>query len=102
MEPSQRISRIREAIESGLAATHVEVIDHSAEHAGHPGAEAGGGHFEVLVVSEQFEGQSRLAAQRLVYQALGPLMSSDIHALSMHTLTPEQWHARGEQPARRQ
>lgn len=102
MDPSQRISRIREAVERGLAATHVEVIDHSAEHAGHPGAAAGGGHFEVLVVSEQFEGLSRLAAQRLVYQALGQLMTSDIHAVSMHTLTPEQWHARASHRASRQ
>ena len=97
MEPSQRVNRIREAIERGLAATHVEVIDHSAEHSGHPGAAAGGGHFEVLVVSRQFEGLSRLAAQRLVYQALGPLMTSDIHAVSMHTLTPGQWRARASQ-----
>lgn len=94
MEPSQRAIKIREAIERGLAATHVEVIDHSAEHAGHPGAAAGGGHFEVVVVSEQFEGQSRLAAQRLVYQALGRFMTTDIHAVSMHTLTPEVWRAR--------
>ena len=97
MEPSQRVIRIREAIEHGLAATHVEVIDHSADHAGHPGAAAGGGHFEILVVSDAFEGQSRLAAQRLVYQALGPLMASDIHAVSMHTLTPKQWRARASQ-----
>jgi len=102
VETNQRVSRIREAIERGLAATHVEVIDHSAEHAGHPGAESGGGHFEVLVVSKRFEGLSRLAAQRLVYQALGPLMTSEIHALSMHTLTPEQWHAPASRPAERQ
>lgn len=94
METEERTTKIRDAIESGLAATHVEVIDHSAEHAGHPGAVAGGGHFEVVVVSDRFEGISRLAAQRLVYQALGNLMATDIHAVVMHTLTPEQWRTR--------
>lgn len=97
MEPTPRTVRIREAIEGGLAATHVDVIDHSAEHAGHPGAASGGGHFEVIVVSERFDGLSRVAAQRLVYQALGQLMTAEIHALSMHTMTPEQWQERSDQ-----
>ena len=91
MDPISRVARIRDAIEQRLDATHVEVIDHSADHAGHAGAEAGGGHFEVIVVSGKFEGTSRLAAQRLVYDALGDLMGSEIHALTMHTLTPDEW-----------
>jgi BolA protein len=91
-----RVARIHDAIEHGLDAAHVQVIDHSAAHAGHAGAEAGGGHFEVIVVSGKFEGMSRLAAQRLIYDALGGLMASDIHALTMHTYTPETWRARTE------
>jgi BolA protein len=67
------------------------VVDQSPLHAGHVGAESGGGHFQVLVVSERFRGLSRVAAQRLVYDALGDLMVEDIHALSMRTLTPEEW-----------
>jgi acid stress-induced BolA-like protein IbaG/YrbA len=43
------------------------------------------------VVSSRFEGRSRVAAQRLVYEALGELMTTDIHAVEMRTLTPEQW-----------
>ena len=93
MEPSQRVIRIREAIERGLDAAHVEVIDRSAEHAGHAGAASGGGHFDVVVVSDRFADLGPVAAQRLVYQALGSLMTTDIHALSMRTLTPEQWRA---------
>ncbi len=58
---------------------------------GHLGAQGGGGHFRVTVVSARFEGFSRVAAQRLVYQALGELMATDIHALEMRTFTPEQW-----------
>jgi len=76
-----------------LAAQHVEVIDDSALHANHPGARDGGGHFQILVVSERFQGLPRVAAQRLVYEALAELMVSDIHALQMRTLTPEKWSA---------
>jgi len=85
---------IRAALERELGASRVEVVDHSVRHAGHAGA-AGGGNFEVVVVSERFAGLSRLAAQRLVFKALGALMQSSIHALSMTTLTPEQWRAQG-------
>lgn len=95
MEHATTALAIRAALERELGASRVEVIDHSARHAGHSGA-TGGGNFEVVVVSERFAGLSRLAAQRLVFQALGELMQSSIHALSMTTLTPEQWRARGD------
>lgn len=90
MESTPGATRIRETLVVKLGATHVSVIDHSAAHAGHPGAE-GGGHYEVLVVSDRFLGLSRVAAQRLVYEALGEMMATEIHALSMRTMTPHQW-----------
>jgi BolA protein len=55
------------------------------------GAASGGGHFRATIVSARFDGLSRLAAQRLVYAALGELMQREIHALAMTTLTPAQW-----------
>lgn len=67
------------------------MTDQSALHAGHLSAQEGGGHFQVVVVSERFRGQSRVAAQRMVYAALGDMMREDIHALAMRTFTPEQW-----------
>jgi len=88
---NDRADIIRSALEELLEAEHVEIVDDSALHAGHLGAQAGGGHYRVLVVSPRFEGLSRVAAQRLVYQALGALMKTDIHALEMRTLTPAQW-----------
>ncbi len=91
----QRAEIIRATVQQALDAEHVEVVDDSALHVGHPGAEAGGGHFRVLVVSSRFEGLSRVAAQQLVYRALGELMTTDIHALEMRTLTPDQWSAEG-------
>jgi len=88
-----RADIICSALEEVLEAEHVEIVDDSALHAGHLGAQGGGGHYRVLVVSPRFEGLSRVAAQRLVYQALGDLMKTDIHALEMRTLTPDQWPA---------
>jgi BolA protein len=95
VDSSIRVHAIEEALRESLRAEHVAIIDHSADHAGHPGAESGGGHYQVLVVSERFRGISRVAAQRLVYTALGELMVHDIHAISMRTLTPEEWSGRG-------
>ena len=91
VETSDRAQAIEDALRLKLKAQHVAVVDQSALHAGHKGAENGGGHFQVQVVSERFRGLSRVAAQRLVYRALGDLMENDIHALSMRTLTPEEW-----------
>lgn len=93
MPQTARAHRIETLLREKLDARHVDVLDQSALHEGHPGAQAGGGHFHVLVVSEVFEGLTRIAAQRAVYKALGELMESEIHALSMRTLTPEQWAA---------
>lgn len=93
MEQTRRAQEIEDALTKKLAAEHVAVNDDSNLHANHPGAKDGGGHFQVLVVSERFRGLSRVAAQRLVYDALSELMVSDIHALQMRTLTPEKWSA---------
>jgi BolA protein len=90
VDSSARAQAIEDAMYQELQAQHA-VVDQSPLHAGHVGAESGGGHFQVLVVSERFRGLSRVAAQRLVYDALGDLMVEDIHALSMRTLTPEEW-----------
>jgi len=87
----ERVDIIRTTLEGALDAEYVRVVDDSADHAGHPGAENGAGHYRIVVVSPHFEGLSRVAAQRLVYQALGDLMARDIHALEMRALTPEQW-----------
>jgi BolA protein len=87
----------RAHIESKLAreldARHVEVVDESHLHAGHAGAAGGGGHFRALIVAERFAGLNALARQRLVYATLAPELERDIHALSMRTLTPEEWQA---------
>ena len=55
------------------------------------GARDGKGHFRALIVSPHFEGLSRVQAQRLVFDAVAEEMDAWIHALSLRTLTPEQW-----------
>jgi len=92
-----RVTRIETALREALTPQHIEVADESAMHAGHTGAAGGGGHFRVLIVSERFHAQDLVTRQRMVYAALDEAMKSDIHALALRTLTPEDWaSARGE------
>jgi BolA protein len=80
-------------IEHHLAALDpesVEVIDDSAAHAGHAGASAGGGHYQLTVVSARFAGRSRLERHRMVYDTLAPLMQRRIHALALRTYSPDE------------
>jgi BolA protein len=91
MDPGLRREHIERKLRETLAASHVEVLDESHLHAGHAGARSGGAHFRATIVSARFEGSNRLARQRLVYDALADEMRSDIHALSMQTLTPDEW-----------
>jgi BolA family transcriptional regulator, general stress-responsive regulator len=88
-----RRSYIEKRLRDALAASHVDVLDESHRHAGHAGAASGGGHFRATVVAARFEGLSRVARQRLVYEALAAEMRSEIHALALRTFTPEEWDA---------
>jgi len=85
-----RLERIRLALEAALAPQLLEVEDDSHRHAGHAGARDGRGHFNVTVVSEAFAGKPPLARHRTVYVALGEMMQTDIHALSIKALTPAE------------
>jgi BolA family transcriptional regulator, general stress-responsive regulator len=75
---------------SVLAPELIQIYDESAEHAGHVGAAAGGGHYQLILVSRRFEGQARVARHRLIYEALGDLMQHRVHALAITALTPEE------------
>ena len=87
-----RADEIRARLTAALAPERLEIEDESAHHAGHAGARPGGeSHFRALVVAARFEGKGRVERQRMVYAALGDLMSGAIHALAMQTLTPEEW-----------
>jgi BolA family transcriptional regulator, general stress-responsive regulator len=82
---------IRERLSLALSPTRLDIVDESHRHAGHVGARPEGEtHFRVEIVSTAFAGKARLARQREVYAALGDLMRTDIHALSVRALTPEE------------
>jgi BolA family transcriptional regulator, general stress-responsive regulator len=83
------VERIREHL-AALRPDAVEVIDDSAAHAGHAGAQSGGGHYHVTVVSSEFAGKPMLARHRMVYAALADMMQRDIHALAIDARTPDQ------------
>lgn len=86
----KRVQAIRDAIESALAPQSLLVEDDSARHAGHAGARDGRGHFNVDVVSDAFAGLASLARHREVYAAVGSMMTTDIHALSIRARTPAE------------
>ncbi|MBK8119281.1 MAG: BolA family transcriptional regulator [Sulfuritalea sp.] len=68
----------------------IEINDDSALHAGHAGARSGGGHFRLTIVSPRFAGCRTMERHRLVYDALGPLMKREIHALSISAKSPDE------------
>ena len=76
---------VKQGIENGLACEHVEVI-------------GDGQHFQALIVSAQFAGRSRIQRHQLVYAALGERMREEIHALSMQTVTPDEWQKTRNSP----
>jgi BolA protein len=69
----------------------LELADDSAEHAGHAGAAGGGGHFSLLIVSEQFSGLTRLARHRAVLDRVGDLIPHPVHALAIRAYTPDEF-----------
>lgn len=85
---AERVARIRAALEAAFAPQALEVEDDSHRHAGHAGARDGRGHFNVRVVSTAFAGMAPLARHRAVYAALGEMMQTDIHALSIRAEVP--------------
>ncbi|MGN8160214.1 BolA family protein [Salinisphaera sp. RV14] len=87
---SDRIHRIRAALATGLDTDDIAIRDDSHLHVGHAGAATGLGHFHVTIRSPRFSGLSPIQRHRLVYDALGDLMQTDIHALQIRALPPEQ------------
>lgn len=87
---ADRPERIRTLLAKGLNASAVQVIDDSEHHIGHAGARDGKGHFRVRVVSEAFGGLRPIQRHQLVYRALGDMMETDIHALSISAFTPAE------------
>ena len=83
--------RIRAKLTAGLNPLRLVIHDESHRHAGHAGARPEGEtHFRVEIVASAFDGESRIARQRRVYQLLAEELAGPIHALSLTTLTPSE------------
>lgn len=74
--------KLKGYIEQGLSCEHLSVA-------------GDGQHFEAVIVSAAFQGKSRVQRHQIVYAALGDRMREEVHALSMKTLTPEEWKGTG-------
>lgn len=84
-------NRLEEKLRRAFSPTLIEVIDESANHAGHAGAREGGEtHFRVRIVSPMFVGLSRVERQRQIYGVLAEELKDRVHALALTTLTPDE------------
>lgn len=90
IDNSQRINDMQRLLEEAFNPEALEILDESHKHAGHAGAKSGKGHFDVMIVSDAFAGQGLLQRHRMVYEALGDMMQTDIHALSISAHTPDE------------
>lgn len=84
---SVRVAEIRSRLQAALDPDSLEIIDESYLHAGHAGAKDGRGHFRIRIAAVSLNGHGRLAQQRKIYEALGDLMQTDIHAVSIQVIT---------------
>lgn len=90
-------SQLEQRLCTELSPTHLEVINESSQHSVAPGSET---HFKVIVVSDRFAGKSLVQRHRRVQDTLRELFTRGLHALSIVSLTPEEWKARqGKVPA---
>jgi stress-induced morphogen len=91
LDQPRRADRIRALISAALTPSLLEVRDDSAQHAGHAGAAPGGQtHYSVLVVSDRFVGQNRVARHRMVNAALDGEFTQGLHALALTLRTPDE------------
>lgn len=85
-----RVARIERILREKFSPVDLLVKDQSHLHAGHAGARDGRGHYDVRIVSDAFAGQRPLARHRMVYEALGTMMETDIHALRIDARVPPE------------
>ena len=89
-------TEIRQLLTESLAPERLEIEDDSARHAGHhthggvDGHAGGESHFNLTVVAQAFEGQSRLSRQRMVTEPLRGLLAGPVHALSIRAMAPAE------------
>lgn len=86
---------INQQLKQVFLPTHCEVINESHGHSVAPGSET---HFKVVVVADGFAGRNQVQRHRMVYGALSEALAQGVHALAIHTYTPDEWAARNGAP----
>ena len=90
MNTEQRLIEMRRRLESAFQPRMLELVDEGHLHVGHEGAKDGRGHFRLHIVSELFAGKTPVQRHRQIYQVMGELMQSDIHALAIEARAPDE------------
>ncbi len=83
---SARIEKMNQLIADALQPEQLDIIDDSHKHIGHAGTKGGLGHFTVVIKSDALEGKRMIQQHRMIYDALGDMMQTDIHALAIKVL----------------
>ncbi|MBU3071469.1 BolA/IbaG family iron-sulfur metabolism protein [Aestuariicella sp. G3-2] len=86
---------ITQKLEQHFSPAHLEVVNESHMHSVPPGSES---HFKVVLVSENFAGLRQVPRHQQVYKVLADEMAGEVHALALHTYSPEEWQATGMAP----
>ena len=89
MDRQQTIENI---IRDNLNPLHLEVVDESSQHSVPEGAQS---HFKLVIVSDRFEGESLVARHRRINTLLKQELAAGLHALALHTMTPQEWFEKG-------
>ena len=92
---SERFDAIEMRLRAAFEPSDLLIKDQSHLHAGHAGARDGKGHYEVRIVSDRFDGLALIARHRAVFDALGEMMHTDIHALKIYAQTSGEKAASG-------
>ncbi|MEM7083707.1 MAG: BolA family protein [Pseudomonadota bacterium] len=85
---AERIERMKALLQEALTVDSLEIIDDSHKHAGHAGAKDGHGHFTLKITATEFDGLTTIKRHRLIYEVLGDMMKTDIHALRILATPP--------------
>lgn len=86
MNADERHLAIEKRLHMAFSPTHLTIRDDSHHHRGHPGSASGMGHYHLEIQAEGLNKHPRITQHRLIYQALGDLMQTEIHAVSIHII----------------
>ncbi len=82
-----RVATIHQRLQDAFSPTKLEIIDDSEHHKGHAGSQGGAGHYTVIITASCFDGKSRIAVHREIYQVLNDLIPGQIHALKIKVIS---------------